>query len=129
MPITDQDQIATSLKQRTYWGDPDGVASVGKAQVIKTLGDLFPTENVTMLEGKQIAQSRINEESRTISLDVDIDEGKQFYISSINVIGHDACMTCCSSRATSMTRGSAIFSFNAMLTSCQAMPHPMPAPT
>jgi outer membrane protein insertion porin family len=36
-----------------------------------------------------IPDTRINDESRTISLDVDVDEGKQFYVSSISVLGLD----------------------------------------
>jgi outer membrane protein assembly factor BamA len=36
-----------------------------------------------------IPDTRINEENQTISLDVDVDEGKQFYVSSINVVGLD----------------------------------------
>lgn len=36
-----------------------------------------------------VPDTRINEESQTISLDVDLDEGKQFYVSSIDAIGLD----------------------------------------
>jgi outer membrane protein insertion porin family len=34
-----------------------------------------------------VPDTRINEENQTISLDVDLDEGKQFYVSSINTTG------------------------------------------
>jgi surface antigen-like variable number repeat protein len=169
MPIPDQDQIATSLKQRTYWGDPDGVASevlesvrrawqnrgffkvrvrggaklltsspaserisigvqvdegqqfllgsitfknnrgISSVDALRNLfrlkdGDIFSREKIAKgldtlrfayrqlgyINSTSVPETRINEESRTISLDVDIEEGKQFYISSINVIGHDA---------------------------------------
>jgi outer membrane translocation and assembly module TamA len=36
-----------------------------------------------------IPNTRVNEEDQTISLDVDFDEGKQFYVSSINALGLD----------------------------------------
>jgi outer membrane protein assembly factor BamA len=168
MAIPDQDQIAASLKQRSYAGDPDGVTSELKERVRrawqehgyfnvqvrsnKTILTSSPLESriavtVQMDEGQQyrlsgitfknnrairseqvlrslfaikdgdlfnVAQvskgldelsaaygqlgyinftsapdTRINEESQTISLDVDLDEGKQFYVSSINAIGLD----------------------------------------
>jgi outer membrane protein assembly factor BamA len=169
MPITDQDQIATSLKQGTYWGDSNGVASevlegvrrawqnrgffevqvrggaklltsspaserisvavqvdegqqfslrsitfknnrgISSVDALRNLfplkdGDIFSREKIAKgldnlrfayrqlgyINSTSVPETRINEDSRTISLDVDIDEGKQFYISSINVIGHDA---------------------------------------
>jgi outer membrane protein insertion porin family len=34
-----------------------------------------------------VPDSQFNEESRTISLNVNVDEGKQFYVSSISVVG------------------------------------------
>jgi outer membrane protein assembly factor BamA len=166
MPTTDQDQIATSLKQRTYSGEPDGVAEEilervraawqdrgffrvqarGEARMLTSragserivvavqvdegqqyrleeirfqnnraisnvdaLRNLFPLKDGDIFSREKIAkgldnlrfayrelgyinftsvpETRINEESRTISLDVGVDEGKQFYISSINVLG------------------------------------------
>jgi outer membrane protein assembly factor BamA len=36
-----------------------------------------------------IPDIQINEESQTISLDFDVDDGKQFYVGSINVLGLD----------------------------------------
>jgi outer membrane protein assembly factor BamA len=78
----------------------------------RALRDLFPIkdgdvfdreaiakglENLREAYGQQgyvnftsIPNTTINEEERTISLDVDVDEGKQFYISSIDVKGADA---------------------------------------
>jgi len=36
-----------------------------------------------------VPNTRVNDEDRTISLDVDLDEGKPFYVSSINALGLD----------------------------------------
>jgi len=166
MPTTDQDQIATSLKQRTYSGDHDGATSevlervrrawqdrgYFKVQVrgdarmltsnlaseriavtvhvdegqqyrlgeitfrnnraitnVQALRDLFPLQdgdvfdraavskgldNLRLAYGElgyinftSVPDTQFNEERQTISLDVDTDEGKQFYVSSVNVLG------------------------------------------
>ena len=168
MGIAEQDQIAAALKQRSYSGDSDGVASdveervrrawqedgyfkvqvrgnttvltsgplesrvavtlqvdegqqyrlsgirfmnnraISNEQLLRSLfaikdGDVFNVAQVS--EGLEklnatygqfgyinftaVPDTRINEENQTISLDVDLDEGKQFYVSSINAIGFD----------------------------------------
>ena len=168
MGISEQDQIAASLKKRSYSGDPDGVASdveervrrawqehgYFKVQVldnttILTSGPLESRIAITLQvdEGQQyrlsgitfknnraisneqllrslyaikdgnvfniarlskgleklhtaygqfgyinftaVPETQISEENQTISLDVDVDEGKQFYVGSINAIGLD----------------------------------------
>jgi outer membrane protein insertion porin family len=168
MAIRDQDQIAASLKQRSYSGDADGVASdleervrrawqergyfkvqvrsnttiltssplenrvavafqvdegqqyrlsgiafknngaIRSDQVLRSLfaikdGDLFNVAQVSQgleklsafygqfgyINCTSFPDTRINEESQTISLDVDLDEGKQFYVSNIDAIGLD----------------------------------------
>lgn len=166
MPTTDQDQIATSLKQTVYSGGPDRATSEveervrrawqdrgyfkvqvrGDARVLTSnpaseriavtvyvdegqqyrleeirfqhnraignvdaLRKLFPFEDGDIFSGEKIAKgldnlrfayrqlgyinftavphTQFNEERRTVSLDVDTDEGKQFYVSSIKVLG------------------------------------------
>lgn len=168
MAIPDQDQIAASLKQRSYSGDADGVASdleervrrawqehgyfkvqvrghttiltssplenriavsfqvdegqqyllsgiafknnraIPSEQLLRSLfaikdGDLFNVAQVSKgleklsafygqfgyINFTSVPDTRINEESQTISLDVALDEGKQFYVSSIDAIGLD----------------------------------------
>jgi outer membrane translocation and assembly module TamA len=167
MAIADRDQIANSLKQSSYSGDLDGVASdleerVRRAwrehgyfnvqvrgntailsssplenriavtfqvdegqqyrlsgmtfkrntaiseQSLHSLfaindGDLFNVVQISngleklsaaygelgYLNATAIPATRINEENQTILLDVDIDEGKQFYVSNINILGLD----------------------------------------
>jgi outer membrane protein insertion porin family len=62
-----------------------------REKIAKGLDNLrFAYRQLGYINSTSVPETRINEESRTISLDVYIDEGKQFYISSINVIGHDA---------------------------------------
>ncbi len=166
MPTTDQDQIATSLKQRMYSGGHDGATSEveervrrawqdrgyfkvqvrGDARVLTSnpaseriavtvyvdegqqyrleeirfqnnraisnvdaLRKLFPLKDGDIFSREKIAKgldnlrfayrqlgyinftsvphTQFNEERHTVSLDVDTDEGKQFHVSSINVLG------------------------------------------
>jgi Surface antigen variable number repeat len=167
MPLEDQDGIASSIKQRTYRGEPDAVESdvaelvteawqdhgYFKAQahgnarlltsspmsdeiavtvhvlegqqyrleeitfkgntvitsgILRSLfpindGDVFNREAVvTGLENLRMAYSEIgyvnftsvptpsvNEERQTVSFDIDMDEGKQFYVSTLHIIGLD----------------------------------------
>jgi outer membrane protein assembly factor BamA len=82
--------------------------AIADPQVLRNLfpindGDLFNTAKVSKglekLSGAyselgyinftSIPDTQINEESQTISLEVDVDEGKQFYVGSINVLGLD----------------------------------------
>ena len=164
LPSADRDQIAASLKQRTYSGKPDGVASeiservkaawqssgYFKAQVrtdarVLTSGpdnervavtvhvdegqqyrleeirfrnnsainnvalrNLFPLkdgdvfdrtaignglENLRRAYGEfgyvnstAVPDTRFNEERQTISLEIDLNEGKQFYVSRIDIM-------------------------------------------
>jgi len=164
----DQEEIASSIKQQGYFGDPDGVAAAildrvkgawldhgyfkvqvaGDARVltndplglrialvvhvdegkqyrlrritfngnrairnVQALRNLFPLQDGDLLSraavGKgldnlrktyrslgfinftSIPNSEIDEESRTISLAIDLDEGKQFLISGIKIVGLD----------------------------------------
>jgi outer membrane protein assembly factor BamA len=166
MPTTDQDEIATSLKQRMYGGDRDSVTSevlervrrawqdrgyfgvqvrggesvltsnpvrerisvsvqvdegqqyrlgeirfrnnraISNVGVLRNLfplkdGDIFSREKIAKgldnlrfaygqlgyINFTSIPNTQINEESQSISLDVDVDEGKQFSVSNINVVG------------------------------------------
>ena len=165
LPVPDQEQIANLLKQPTYSGNLEGVASnleervrrawrehgyfnvqvrgdttilsssplesriavtfqVAEGQqyrlsgitfnknrvisehVLRSLfaindGDVFDVAQISKgleklsaaygqfgyINATAVPDTRINEESQTISLDVDIDEGKQFYVSSINTLG------------------------------------------
>jgi outer membrane protein insertion porin family len=168
MGIPEQNQITASLKQRSYSGDPDGVASdleervrrawqehgyfkvqvrgnvtiltssplesriavtfqvdegqqyrlsgitfennraISNEQLLRSLfaikdGDLFNgapvskgLEKLKAVYGQfgyinftPVPNTRVNEEKQTISLDVDLDEGKQFYVNRINAIGFD----------------------------------------
>jgi outer membrane protein assembly factor BamA len=168
MPASDQDEIATSLKQRTYWGTPEAAASELEERIrqawqdrgyfkvtahadahlltssptseqitlivhidegkqyrlegirfrnntaissVNALRNLFPTQDGEVFDRAAIAQglenlrlaygefgyvnfvsvpvTEFNEERRTISLTIDMDEGKQFYVSSISVLGRD----------------------------------------
>jgi outer membrane protein assembly factor BamA len=166
--IANRDQIAASLKQRSYPDDRDGVGSdveeivrrawqehgyfnvrvrgdttiltssplesrvavtlqvdegqqyrlsgitfknnraISNEQVLRSLfaiqdGDLFNVaevgkglENLRALYGQfgyinftPVPDAQVNDMSQTISLEVDLDEGKQFYVSSINTAGID----------------------------------------
>jgi outer membrane protein assembly factor BamA len=168
MPTRDQDEISTSLKQRMYSGDRDGVTTEvlervraawqdhgffsvqvrGGANVLTSnpaseriavrvhvdegeqyrlggirfrnnkaisnvgaLRNLFPLKDGDIFSREKVAKgldnlafaygelgyfnftsipnTQTNEESQMISLDVDVDEGKQFYVSSISVVGLD----------------------------------------
>jgi outer membrane protein insertion porin family len=167
MPISDQDQIASSIKQRTHGHSLDGVTDEalekvragwqdrgyfkvqvsGKAKTltsspsrriaigvrvdegmqyrlgeitfkhnkaisdVATLRGLFPIKDGDIFSREKIATGLQNlrkpygelgyvnftavpdtvfdDEKRLISLDVDSDEGKRFYVSSINIIGLD----------------------------------------
>jgi len=168
MPISDQDEIATSLKQRTYQGEPDAVVSELTERVrqawlnrgyfkvevhadahlltgspvseqiavtvhleegqqyrlgeirfknnralsnVEALRSLFPIKDGDVLDrdaiGKglenlnsaygqygyinftNVPETQFNEERQTISIDMDIDEGKQFFVSSISILGLD----------------------------------------
>jgi outer membrane protein insertion porin family len=70
---------------------------------VKALRDLFPikdgdllTRDATNWEGEYgcidlsaVPTMRIHEERATVSFDIDLDEGKQFYISRVDVVGLD----------------------------------------
>jgi len=169
VPISDQDQIAASLAQRTYAGSLDEVKedveerlrnewqkrgyfkvrmsadgnvltigpsrqqivltvyveegaqyhleriafknnkAVTNAQALRTLfalkdGDIFDREAVAMglknlakaygqmgyINFTSVPNTNINEDAHTISLEIDVDEGKQFYVSSIDIKGAEA---------------------------------------
>ena len=168
MSLSDQDGIAASLKQETYWGKPDAAASeveervrrswqdrgyfkvrahadahvlsygsgsdqiavavhieegqryrleeirfrnnraITNVDALRSLfaindGDVFDRaaiakglENLRFAYGElgyvnftSVPDTRFNEEQQTISLDVDMDEGKQFYVSGISLLGLD----------------------------------------
>jgi outer membrane protein assembly factor BamA len=168
MPTTDQDQIATDLKQRTYSGEPDAVVSEvlervrrawedrgyfkvqahGDASVLTSsptseriavtvqvdegqqyrledirfnnnraisnvdaLRSLFPLKDGDIFSREEVAKgldnlrfayrqlgyinftsipnTQFNDERQAISLGIDIDEGKQFYVSSVGILGRD----------------------------------------
>ena len=168
MSISDQEQIAASIKQRTYRASLDRVtdealevARLGwqdrgyfKAQVngyttalastavgqrialsvyvdegiryrlggvtfthnkavsnVKVLRALFPIKEGEIFSRKKVAEglenlryaygelgyinftsvpdTRFDDERQTISVDVDVDEGRQFYVSGVNVVGLD----------------------------------------
>jgi outer membrane protein insertion porin family len=60
-------------------------------KIVKGLDNLrFSYLEMGYVNFRSVPDTRVNEESRTISLDVDVDEGRQFYVSNINVIGHGA---------------------------------------
>ncbi len=66
-------------------GDLFNVAEVGKGlEKLSAVYRRFGYINFTA-----VPYTRINDESQTIALDVDFDEGKQFYVSSINTAGID----------------------------------------
>lgn len=168
MPSADRDQISTSLKQRTYLGTSDGVASeiservkaawhsagYFKAQVyadarvltsgpnnervavtvhvdegqqyrleeirfrnnkvitnVEALRNLFPLKDGDLFDSTSIGRGlkdlrraygeygyagttavpdiHVNEERQTIALDIDINEGKCFFVSRIDIAGLD----------------------------------------
>jgi len=168
MPSADREQIAASLKQRTYRGSPDEVASevseatkaawqtsgyfnaqahtdarvlssgpacaritatvqVSEGQQsrlegirfrnnraitnVEALRKLFPLKNGDVFDlaaiekglenlrraygdfgyasANAVPSIHLNEESQTISIDIDLDEGKQFLVSRIDIIGLD----------------------------------------
>lgn len=168
MPVSDQDEIAASLKQRTYRGELDAVVSeveervrqawqnhgyfkvqaradghqltssptseqievtahiqegqqyrlegisfkgnqaISNVAALRSLfsindGDVFDRAAIGKgLDGLSFAygqygyinftsvpETRFNEENQTISLGIDIDEGKQFYVSKISILGAD----------------------------------------
>jgi outer membrane protein assembly factor BamA len=61
-----------------------------RGKIAKGLDNLrFAYGQLGYINFTSIPNTQINEESQTISLDVDVDEGKQFYVSSINVVGLD----------------------------------------
>jgi outer membrane protein assembly factor BamA len=66
-------------------GDMFNVAQVSKS--LERLTDAYG--QIGYVNFSSIPDTRIDEDGRTISLDVDLDEGKQFYVSSINVTGLD----------------------------------------
>jgi len=75
MPITDQDQIATSLKQGTYWGDSNGVAS----EVLEGVRRAWQNRGffeVQVRGGAKLLTS--SPASERISLAVQVDEGSSF---------------------------------------------------
>jgi outer membrane protein assembly factor BamA len=168
MTIPDQDQIAATLKQRTYSGDPDGVTSEVLERVrrawqgrgylkvhvrsdtkvltsnpvsdriavtvrvdegqqyrlggitfrnnraisnVQVLRNLFPIADGDVLDREKIAKGLENlrraygslgyinftslpntdsdDENELVHLGIDVDEGKQFHVSSVNVLGLD----------------------------------------
>lgn len=168
MPVSDQDEIASSVKQETYWGKPGTAASevaerlrvawqnhgyfkvqaradlqlltssptseqiavtvhidegpqyhlegirfrnnraISNVEALRNLfpikdGDVFDRaaiakglENLRLAYGEfgyvnftSVPETRFNEERQTISLDIDMDEGKQFYVSRISLLGLD----------------------------------------
>jgi outer membrane protein assembly factor BamA len=66
-------------------GDLFNIAQVSKG--LENLANAYG--ELGYINFTSIPNTRINEESQTISLDVDVDEGKQFYVGSINVLGLD----------------------------------------
>ncbi len=184
LPVEDQQQIASSLKQLRYTGNLDGVADElaervrqawqdhGYMQVevsgedrilssspvsesiavtfrvnegeqyrlgeiafknnkaitdVKGLRDLFPIADGEILDRSKIAKGlenlrgeygqygylnfvavptpRVNQDDQTASFDVDIDEGKQFVISSINILGLDQQASAAVSKELPLKRG------------------------
>jgi hypothetical protein len=168
LAIADQDQIATSLKERTYSGEPDGVASEveervrrawqdhgyfkvqahGDASVltsgpaseriavtvhvdegqqyrlenirfngnreisnVNALRSLFPMKDGDIFSREEVVNSldnlrfayrqmghinftsipntQFNDERQTISLGIDVDEGKKFIVSNVSILGLD----------------------------------------
>lgn len=168
LSLSDQDGIAASLKQETYWGKPDAAASEVEERVrqawqnhgyfkvrahadahvlsygsgndqiavavhidegrqyrleeirfrdnraisnVYALRNLFPIkdgdvfdraaiakglENLRLAYGEfghvnftVVPETQFNDERQTISLNIDMDEGKQFYVSSISLLGLD----------------------------------------
>ncbi len=168
LPIADQEQIASSLKQLPYSGEPDDITKdlvervrqawqdrgymkvevSGENRIlssnpvsesiavavrvnageqytlgqiafknnkaitdVKRLRDLFPISDGEILDRSKIAKGlenlgkpydqlgyincvviptpRFNEDNQTVSFDMDIDEGKQFVVSSISFLGLD----------------------------------------
>jgi hypothetical protein len=78
-----------------------------------------------------IPNTTINEESQTVSLDIDVDEGKKFFVSRIDIVGldepvfHNVIKIYYSSPVTSMTKGWLTCSSKSMLPCCLAMPCPI----
>ncbi len=184
LPVADQDQIASSLKQLPYSGDPDDVTKdlvervrqawqdhgymkvevSGENRIlssnpvsesiavavrvnageqyrlgqiafknnkaitdVKGLRDLFPISDGEILDRSKVAKGlenlrteygelgyinfvavptpRVNDDDHTASFDVDIDEGKQFVIGSINILGLDEQGSAAVSKELPLKRG------------------------
>src|SRR5437016_1477502 len=168
LPVSDQDEITASLRQRTYWGEADAAASEVEERVrqawqnhgyfkveahadghllsnsptsrriavtvhidegqqyrldgirfrrnraisnVHALRNLFPIkdgdvfdrvaiakglENLRLAYGEfgyvnftAVPETQFHDERQTISMNIDVDEGKQFYVSSISLLGPD----------------------------------------
>jgi|ERR1017187_2577165 hypothetical protein len=98
----------TARASSTYWGEFGNNRAISNE---KFLRDLFPLKDGEIFSRKEIAKgldnlrfaygqlgyvnftaipnTRINEEGQTISLEVDVDEGKQFSVSSMRILGLD----------------------------------------
>jgi outer membrane protein insertion porin family len=66
-------------------GDLFNVGQIGKG--LEKLSAAYG--QLGYINSTSVPATRMNEENQTISLDVDIDEGKQFYVSSIHTLGLD----------------------------------------
>lgn len=80
MPASDQDQIAASLKQRTYAGDLDGVVDDLLERVRAAWQDRGYFKVQASGKGTTLTSSPVNQR---IALSVHVDEGRQYRLGSI----------------------------------------------
>jgi outer membrane protein assembly factor BamA len=61
-----------------------------RKEIAKGLDNLrFAYRQLGLINFTSIPNTQFNEEQRTISLDIDMDEGKKFYVSSLSIVGLD----------------------------------------
>ena len=87
LAISDQDQIATSVKERTYSGEPDGVASDVLERVRRGWQDRGYIKVEAHVEATVLTKSPTSEQ---IAVAVQLDEGQQYRLKNIRFRGNRA---------------------------------------
>jgi outer membrane protein insertion porin family len=80
MPATDQDQIAASLKQRTYTGSLDGVVDEAEERVRAAWQDRGYFKVQVSGKGRTLTRSPVNQR---IALSFRVDEGLQYRLGKV----------------------------------------------
>jgi outer membrane protein assembly factor BamA len=87
MPVSGQDEIATSIKQETYWGKPDAAAS----EVEERVRQAWQNRDYCKVQARSDAHLLAsNPTNKQLAVTVHIDEGQQYRLEEIRFRNNSA---------------------------------------